>query len=84
MRIPAVLLRYLCLAVPVMAGAASLLARSMELEDMFRLHRVSDPQISPDGSSVVSTIGSGWAHPGCLSSAMWRYAVAAVRLLLTR
>ena len=31
-------------------------ARPMELEDMFRVRRVSDPQISPDGKRVAFVI----------------------------
>src|SRR5258707_7141771 len=30
--------------------------RPMEIEDLFRLHRVSDPQISPDGKRVAYVI----------------------------
>jgi dipeptidyl aminopeptidase/acylaminoacyl peptidase len=36
--------------------AASDNGRAMELEDLFRLHRVSDPQISPDGRQVAYVI----------------------------
>ena len=49
-------IRVLCLALAFVGAAAALTARPMELEDMFRLHRVSDPQISPDGSSVIFVV----------------------------
>jgi dipeptidyl aminopeptidase/acylaminoacyl peptidase len=49
-------IRVLCLALAFVGAAAGLTARPMELEDMFRLHRVSDPQISPDGSSVLFVV----------------------------
>ena len=43
------------LAVPATATAAAP-ARAMELEDLFRLKRLADPQISPDGHWVAYTV----------------------------
>ena len=48
--------RILGLALLSVLGAAQLAARPIELEDLFRLHRVSDPQISPDGTAVVFVV----------------------------
>ncbi len=48
--------RILGLALLTVLGAAQLAARPIELEDLFRLHRVSDPQISPDGTAVVFVV----------------------------
>jgi dipeptidyl aminopeptidase/acylaminoacyl peptidase len=56
MRIPTAIAHSLSCLVLALSGAAALLARPMELEDMFRLHRVSDPQISPDGTQVAFTV----------------------------
>ena len=71
MRTLPALFRLLCLAVPVLASAASLLARPMELEDMFRLHRVSDPQISPDGSAVVFVVTEPLKAENRTDSDLW-------------
>ncbi|AOS43657.1 Prolyl tripeptidyl peptidase precursor [Lacunisphaera limnophila] len=38
------------------AGLASAVARPLELEDLFRLKRVSDPQLSPDGRTVAYVV----------------------------
>ena len=56
MRITPVFTRRMPLLLLVLAAAAALAARPMELEDLFRLHRVSDPQISPDGSLVAFVV----------------------------
>ena len=49
--------------------------RPMKIDDLFRFKRVSDPQISPDGKTVVYVVGevdlaatklrrrSGWPRP---------------------
>ncbi|PTY07650.1 S9 family peptidase [Opitutaceae bacterium EW11] len=50
----------LLLAAGLLACAAAApqgaLARPMQLEDLFKLHRVSDPQISPDGRLVAYVV----------------------------
>lgn len=43
----------LCLFLSLTAGAQT---RPMQLEDLFRIKRVSDPQLSPDGKSVAYTV----------------------------
>ena len=37
-------------------GCNSFAARPLELADMFKLHRVGDPQVSPDGKSVAYVV----------------------------
>jgi len=50
--------RALCLLL-VLVGTASIQAqqRPMEIADLFRLKRVGDPQVSPDGKQVVYQVG---------------------------
>lgn len=49
----------LCLVVGLAAGTqAPAAGRPMTLSDMFAFQRVGDPQISPDGKSVVYQVGS--------------------------
>jgi len=55
----------------LLAGAASLAARPLELEDLFRLHRVSDPQISPDGTTVVFTVTEPIKAENRTNSDLW-------------
>lgn len=52
-------------------AAASLFARPLELEDMFRLHRVSDPQLSPDGAQVVFTVTDPLKAENRTNSDLW-------------
>jgi Tol biopolymer transport system component len=59
------------LAILALAAAASLAARPMELEDMFRLHRVSDPQISPDGSLVAFVVTEPLKAENRTNSDIW-------------
>jgi dipeptidyl aminopeptidase/acylaminoacyl peptidase len=51
--------------------SVSLCARPLELEDLFRLHRVSDPQISPDGSLVAFTITDPLKAENRANSDIW-------------
>jgi Tol biopolymer transport system component len=44
------------LATTLLASVASAQKRPMELEDLFRLKRVSEPQLSPDGKRVAYTV----------------------------
>ena len=46
-----------CLLITACAGAAETKKRPMELDDMFRFERLSDPQISPDGKRIVYAVG---------------------------
>src|SRR5215468_63745 len=49
----------MCLVVGLAAGTqAPAAGRPMTLSDMFAFQRVADPQISPDGRSVVYQVGS--------------------------
>ncbi len=48
--------RALAAATLLLTTALQLSARPMELEDMFRLKRVDDPQVSPDGKRVVYVV----------------------------
>ena len=71
MRIPSVSCRSLLRLLLALASAVSLWARPMELEDMFRLHRVSDPQISPDGSLVAFTVTDPLKTDNYTNSDLW-------------
>lgn len=52
----------------ITAGAG---ARPIELEDLFRLHRVSDPQVSPDGKSVVYVVTDPLKAENRTDSDLW-------------
>src|SRR5471032_1028830 len=52
---PLVRALFICAAL-VSALSARAQPRPMEIEDLFRLHRVSDPQISPDGKRVAYVV----------------------------
>jgi dipeptidyl aminopeptidase/acylaminoacyl peptidase len=41
------------LAMALGAAPAKAAARDLEIEDLFRLHRIADPQLSPDGRRLV-------------------------------
>src|SRR5471032_2048615 len=43
-------------AVLLSISSAQAQPRPVEIEDLFRLHRVSDPQISPDGKRVAYVV----------------------------
>jgi dipeptidyl aminopeptidase/acylaminoacyl peptidase len=45
--------------------------RPMQLEDMFRFKRVSDPQISPDGRHVVYVVGTVDLEANKITQALW-------------
>lgn len=45
--------------------------RAMELEDMFRLHRVSDPQVSPDGKTVAYVVTDPLKAENRTNSDLW-------------
>ena len=69
--------RCLIPVVLALAGVAALSARPLELEDMFRLHRVSDPQISPDGASVVFVVTDPLKAENRTNSDLWIVSTAA-------
>ncbi len=58
------------LAVPAMAQAEGG-KRPMKIDDLFALKRVSDPQISPDGKSVVYVVGEVDLSTNKTSSSLW-------------
>jgi len=45
--------------------------RPLELEDLFRLHRVSDPQVSPDGRSVAYVVTDPLKAENRTDSDLW-------------
>jgi dipeptidyl aminopeptidase/acylaminoacyl peptidase len=71
MRLPPALSRLLLTVLLAGGTAPGLGARPIELEDMFRLHRVSDPQISPDGSSVVFVVTDPLKAENRTNSDLW-------------
>jgi dipeptidyl aminopeptidase/acylaminoacyl peptidase len=70
MRIFPAFSRRLACALLLVVGV-SLSARPLELEDMFRFHRVSDPQISPDGGAVVFTVTEPLKAENRTNSDIW-------------
>ena len=48
----------LCLTFGVTAPAAAQTRRAIAVDDLLALHRISDPQISPDGARVVYTVAT--------------------------
>lgn len=77
MHLRPVFTRYLIPVVLTLAGVAALSARPLELEDMFRLHRVSDPQISPDGAAVVFVVTDPLKAENRTNSDLWIVSTAA-------
>ena len=71
MRIPTALHRLFPLVLLALAGAAALAARPMELEDMFRLRRVSDPQLSPDGTLAAFVVTEPLKAENRTNSDIW-------------
>ena len=57
------------LAVPLAAQTAA--ARPMELEDLFRLKRVSDPQVSPEGKRVAFVVTEVLKEENRTNSDIW-------------
>jgi dipeptidyl aminopeptidase/acylaminoacyl peptidase len=54
-----------------LVGAAAALARPLELADMFRFHRVSDPQVSPDGRTVAFVVTDPLVAENKTNSDIW-------------
>jgi dipeptidyl aminopeptidase/acylaminoacyl peptidase len=67
---------HLLVPLMVLAAATSLPARPMELADMFRLHRVSDPQLSPDGSQVAFVVSEPDLAENYTNSDIWLVSTA--------
>ena len=59
------------LSLVFLIAAAAAFARPLELEDLFRFHRVSDPQLSPDGKSVVFVITDPLKAENRTNSDLW-------------
>ena len=55
----------------VQLAAITALARPMELEDLFRLKRVSEPQMSPDGQRVAYVVTEVLKEDNRTQSAIW-------------
>jgi len=62
--------RFLVLLVALVA-ALTAAARPIELEDLFRLKRVSDPQLSPDGTQVVYVVTEVLKDENTTQSDLW-------------
>lgn len=62
--------RFLVLLV-ALATALTAAARPIELEDLFRLKRVSDPQLSPDGAQVVYVVTEVLKEENATQSDLW-------------
>src|SRR5437763_9962947 len=52
-------------------GPAAAGKRPMELADLFKFKRVSDPQISPDGKLVAYTVGAVDLENNSVPSSIW-------------
>jgi dipeptidyl aminopeptidase/acylaminoacyl peptidase len=59
------------LVVPLSLTAAEGQKRPMTVDDLFRFKRVSDPQISPDGKTVVYVVGTVDLAGNRSSSSLW-------------
>src|SRR5260221_2288630 len=69
MRRFASLILLLLVVAPLQAQEAK--KRPMEVEDLFKFQRVSDPQVSPDGKLVVYVIGKVNLEANSSSSTLW-------------
>src|SRR5262245_22696844 len=61
----------LALAGPSPARPAAEAKRPMKLDDLFRLKRVSDPQVSPDGKAVAYVVAAVDLEGSTISSSLW-------------
>ncbi|HVS36666.1 MAG TPA: S9 family peptidase [Gemmataceae bacterium] len=59
------------LAVPAAVHADGPAKRPMKIDDLFAFKRVSDPQISPDGKTVVYVVGEVDFAANKISSSLW-------------
>ncbi|MFO0966303.1 MAG: S9 family peptidase [Gemmataceae bacterium] len=63
------LLVFILCSAPAQAGEAK--KRPMKVDDLFRLDRVADPQIRPDGSAVVYQVGKVDMEQNRIVSNLW-------------
>ncbi|HET7535934.1 MAG TPA: hypothetical protein VFJ90_05745, partial [Candidatus Didemnitutus sp.] len=52
-------------------GIVAAVARPIELEDLFRFKRVSDPQLSPDGKTIAYVVTEVLKHQNTTQSDIW-------------
>jgi dipeptidyl aminopeptidase/acylaminoacyl peptidase len=62
--------KFILIVVSLIAAVLAF-ARPVELEDLFRLKRVSDPQLSPDGSQVVYVVTEVLKDENRTQSDLW-------------
>ncbi len=67
---------FLAALLVVPAAVSAQPRRAIGVDDLLALHRVSDPQISPDGSRVVYTVGTPDRQANRLSRNLWIVPVA--------
>ena len=68
---PMIRLSRLFVLLVALATALTAAARPIELEDLFRLKRVSDPQLSPDGTQVVYVVTEVLKDENRTQSDLW-------------
>ena len=61
MKLSILLLGSLAIAAPLAAQPTA--RRTLTVDDLFALKRVSDPQVSPDEARVIGAILPGGEHP---------------------
>src|SRR5262245_59963201 len=61
----------LCLCLVVVPVASAQDKRPIEIDDLYRFKRVSDPQISPDGKHVAYVVGAVDLEKNSSSSSLW-------------
>ena len=76
MRRPSLSLACLAAALVLPAVASSQTRRAITVDDLLALHRVSDPQISPDGTRVVYTVGTPDRQANRVARNLWIVPVA--------
>jgi dipeptidyl aminopeptidase/acylaminoacyl peptidase len=64
-------LLFACLLAVALPAAAADKSRPMKLDDLFRLKRVSDPQVSPDGKHVAYVLATVDLSGNKISSSIW-------------
>src|SRR5207244_3091460 len=65
-------LSLLCLiGVAMLPADAAAAGRAMTLDDLFKFKRVSDPQVSPDGRTVVYVVATVDLASNKISSNLW-------------
>jgi dipeptidyl aminopeptidase/acylaminoacyl peptidase len=69
MRLSLALITAAALLAPAAAGAQT--RRAITVDDLLALHRISDPQISPDGTRVVYTVATPDRQANRVNSNLW-------------